>query len=132
MTKDEALKKILEQSKAGLLGALHPEVGCVYRQGQKHCAIGCLLTEQQLDEIEQDGNDGFSALELYKYSFARELGLTDRQMSAVQNWHDHAYQALPREVTKQDFEDVLEGLISGEITVIADTPAFHYDYRVRF
>lgn len=106
------LKTILETGRAGKLGASGNEGCCTYTDHQGHfCAMGCLLTEEQLKSVIEAGwNTATGIQDLYDEDITID-GLTVEQAGTLQQLHDTYY------TTKYEpelFLDLIELLVEVE------------------
>ena len=109
MNRLEALNKILEASKAGLLGADSTD-GCVYWQPEenKNCAIGCLLPVDILQRlIDEDHNDNTSVMGLPDYA-KKLLPFTVEEGMELQDLHDSCYGNNQPEKFQRKIERLIE------------------------
>jgi len=96
-TRLSALKHILNMLDACMLGAGAGRAigGCMYRFKGSYCAVGCLFTEAQLDDIRKVGLNNVAVDELAKYVGEENLkymtGMTLDELSEMQRMHDSAF-----------------------------------------
>ena len=90
-----AFDKLQIAAKKNKLGAMLDE-NCVYHNDQGQvCAIGALLSKEQLTFLEDhDLNTDTSAQDLYledhlRDFFLKEYDLSEEQATALQTWHDY-------------------------------------------
>jgi hypothetical protein len=88
------LEFVLQQAEEGKLGAYEPGAGCAYEDSAgKHCAIGGLLTPQELEDVCNEGlNTGTSVGALTRplgEDFLERNGLSLRQAYNLQQLHDY-------------------------------------------
>lgn len=122
-----SLSKILAAARKGGLGAMTESFGCCYEDKDgNHCAIGCLLTKEQIDTLKV-----FDALHVDQtslphfiegFDIEEETGLTEAQASALQMWHDTCYDGNSCIFTPDHFMDMLKNLISYKVTEIPRSP----------
>jgi len=98
----ETITHIRDEAVAGRLGA-HDAEGCVYEDDRgRKCAIGCLLTLDQLTFIHTHHlNSGCGAPHLEdELHFVADLGLEVDQAQALQHLHDE--DDMPRLIRRLD------------------------------
>jgi len=100
-TRKQALQHILSEFDAGRLGAEDGFGGCVYRAVKpeadgtfKHCAVGCLFNDAQLDDIQTRGLNASStidyvALFVGQKNIEHVTGLDLEELLHIQRMHDH-------------------------------------------
>lgn len=109
MTRLEALNKILEASKAGLLGADGRD-SCVYWQPEenKNCAIGCLFPVEILQQLIDDNfNEQTNVEDLPGYA-AELIPFTLEEADGLQNLHDRCYGNDDPEDFRREIERLIE------------------------
>jgi len=118
-TQKEALLHIQHRLAEGTLGAVNHQNECMYRSGDKNCAIGCLFTPEQLDWIElYDMNEGTGVEELKDFIGMKNMlhvsgGLSINELSDIQEAHDRwAYNKS--EYERGLFVELLKEMIARE------------------
>jgi hypothetical protein len=111
-TQRSVFEHILFQAKSGLLGAYEHGVGCVYVETDldfaddfskkrkkaalkelaeaKHCAVGCLLSPEQLFELCATNMNAETTVYEFDISL-KDLPMSLNQLTLLQNIHDHFY-----------------------------------------
>lgn len=131
----KALERIITAFEEGRLGAMGA-TSCVYAQDCQRCAIGCLLSEETLEEMRSLGmNENTPVHHLYEAlpGTREETGLTAAQANVLQGLHDD-WATAPDEFSKAQEEERFIGgikrVLSGEITHLSaygTTASFHDD-----
>ena len=119
-TREEALDFIIQQAKEGKIGpnvSMGEPVTCryTYEQSGNHCAVGCLLTDELLQEISEQSCNGENVNYVCR-TFGRErleamTGLTQHELAFLQYQHDQAFiegSDAPEERLKTALKNVIE------------------------
>jgi hypothetical protein len=94
----QAYQHVLARFRAGKLGAMKPTGGCVYQEEgvDKNCAVGCLFTQAQLDDIKARGLNSSAGVT----RLANDIGLDNIEavtglkladLMEMQGMHDKAF-----------------------------------------
>lgn len=118
-TREEALDFVIQQAKEGKIGPKlfdGDDLVCryIYPSGN-HCAVGCLLTDDLLEKIKNEGVNGENFNEVSRI-FGRDkleamTGLTQHELAFLQEEHDIAFLQggnPPEERLKQAIKNVIE------------------------
>lgn len=94
----QAYQHVLSRFKAGKLGAMKSTGGCVYQEEgvDKNCAVGCLFTQAQLDDIKARGlNSSAGVTRLVEVFGLKNIehvtGLKLGALMEMQGMHDRAF-----------------------------------------
>ena len=111
----QALETMIWYAKADRLGAVDG-LRCVYRQGDKRCAIGCLFDDGVLDLLDARGLGREVVDELYREfsNLGELLGLTRAQAGELQGYHDETNFGRPAQ--RDAFIATLEDIVAGIVT----------------
>lgn len=129
----ESIKKMLETGKAGKLGAMDDYGDCIYADGYgKFCAIGSLMPAEAIEAIANNEYQESSLGDLGRSKIfkVKDYGLTLEQGERLQYWHDRAFDGKSTLYGPEDFLEVLEGILSKEVTELAYHPFGDYSRRV--
>lgn len=94
----QTLNSIIQHAEMGVLGA-QTKRGCAYHSANTFCAIGCLLTSEQLQEIDNlNQNAGTSIYIIMEESpeikqHLNTLGIGNSIAAFLQHTHDSTYTA---------------------------------------
>ena len=102
-TREESLKHIIKQAKAGKIGPKGSEWSsgsCHYKYlSGNHCAVGCLFSANQLKDIERRDFNSTSiamvAQEIGQKNIEAVTGMTVRELVKLQRLHDLAVERCP-------------------------------------
>ena len=119
-----SLEKMYEAACNNKLGAMTAEGSmCVYKQGEKNCAIGAALPENIMGIVQAKGlNTGHSYRSLCSEIIGLEdiLGLTVDQGQTLQRYHDAAYapeaSSMLINITPDNFRHMLYLIKEGLVT----------------
>jgi hypothetical protein len=130
----QSIQKALDLLKEGRLWAWSERLEeCVYEDEQgRCCVVGAMLSRPTLDLMHRDDLiKGASVVMLARslpggpQDIEQETGLTVEQLGALQLFHDDVMclrGEKRKQVTEQEFQEILEGLLSGEIRELAPRP----------
>lgn len=105
----KALNSIIQHAEMGVLGANGSD-GCVYHNNDTFCAIGCLLTsEQLLMLVDTDSNDDVNAAGIMDefqdiQNHLLALGITATIAEDIQTIHDGHYQGIQKSEDKHKLD----------------------------
>lgn len=131
----QRLNEILTAARDGRLNGYSPlNRKCVYRtEHGTGCAIGVLLTENELTDIEENGlNEGtsYSMLIATYPRITERLGITRAEGSQLQSLHDELFDSNDPVSTKRArFIDLAERLLRGEKISIPGIHCLHLKHE---
>lgn len=91
-SKLDQYKKLLKMAEAGKLGAFDEYEVCMYRYGDKRCAVGALFNNAQLDDIQKRRLNTMSirvvASDIGRRNIETVTGFTLDELETIQDQHD--------------------------------------------
>lgn len=120
----ESLKTIAKAARAGKLGASNFN-GCCYEDSDgKHCAIGILLTKEQIAKLKEKDymNVAYNAIQTLFPELQEQLGLSITQAMAIQGLHDYTYNNVNPLFDEKNFIEIMNGLATGEYKELMKDP----------
>ena len=121
-TQRSALEHMRAEALAGRLGAINGGGGCLYVLGEKHCAIGCILPADVVEQCAEFGSmNNMSSGELMDTIEGLEIPFNREQASVLQEVHDDLFSGVFREhFTPEEairrFVEKMDSLLSGSVT----------------
>jgi hypothetical protein len=113
--RNRSLQKLIDGLLNDKVGAMENGL-CVYKgQGGKRCAIGIMLDDSLVSNLDYHENSlPYRDLLLHYPNLEKELGLTRSQGAFLQEWHDTAVEYRWEGVfSREKFISALEDIVSG-------------------